>query len=116
MASDGDQAERGAAGKQPSSGIPRDVQEAIAVVLTPSKSLPEGYSTPVRGYDFSDAECGRPLDYHALLQSYRTTGFQATNFGMAVEEITRMVGQRSNCDCAAVRTALAAGSEGRTHT
>ena len=34
---------------------------------------------------------GRGVDYHALLSSYRTSGFQATNFGMAVEQITKMV-------------------------
>ena len=31
------------------------------------------------------------MDYHALLSSYHTSGFQATNFGMAVEQITKMV-------------------------
>uniref|UniRef100_A0A6J0TCD4 Deoxyhypusine synthase isoform X2 n=1 Tax=Pogona vitticeps TaxID=103695 RepID=A0A6J0TCD4_9SAUR len=58
---------------------------AVAAVLKPSEGLPEGSQT-VRGYDF---DCG--LDYHALLQSYFTTGFQATSFGQAVNEINRMV-------------------------
>lgn len=40
----------------------------------------------VKGYDFNQG-----VDYHKLLQSYRTSGFQATNFGLAVEEINRMV-------------------------
>ena len=40
----------------------------------------------VKGYDFNDG-----IDYHKLLQSYRTSGFQATNFGIAVEVINKMV-------------------------
>lgn len=47
--------------------------------------MPEG-SIPVLGYDFSPG-----LDYHHLLQSFRTTGFQATNFGLAVDEIGKML-------------------------
>ena len=43
-------------------------------------------SLEIRGYDFSDG-----VDYHALLDSYKSTGFQATNFGKAVEEINKMV-------------------------
>lgn len=58
---------------------------AVAAVLKPSEGLPEG-SLTVHGYDFD-----RGLDYHALLQSYLTTGFQATSFGQAVNEINRMV-------------------------
>ncbi len=81
----------GAGGRRYVSGTPVEVKQAIGIVLTPG-TLPEGYSTQVRGYDFSDADSGKPVDYHALLQSFRTTGFQATNFGKAVEEITRMVG------------------------
>ena len=40
----------------------------------------------VAGYDFNNG-----IDYHKLLQSYKTSGFQATNFGLAVDEINRMV-------------------------
>ena len=47
--------------------------------------MPPG-SSEVKGYDFSNG-----VDYHALLESYRTTGFQASNFGKAVEEINKMV-------------------------
>lgn len=43
-------------------------------------------SLEIRGYDFSDG-----VDYHALLDSYKRTGFQATHFGKAVEEINKMV-------------------------
>jgi len=38
------------------------------------------------GYDFN-----KGLDYHKLFQSFRVTGFQATSFGQAVEEINKMV-------------------------
>jgi deoxyhypusine synthase len=38
------------------------------------------------GYDFNLG-----VNHHTLLQSYRTSGFQATNFGLAVEQINQMV-------------------------
>ena len=62
--------------------LPPSVKDAI---LTASDPVPED-SEEVRGYDF-----GVGVDYRALLDSYRTTGFQATNFGKAVEEINQMV-------------------------
>ncbi len=40
----------------------------------------------IRGYDLNNG-----LDYEKLLKSYLNTGFQATNFGKAVNEINRMV-------------------------
>ena len=43
----------------------------------------------VKGYDFNQG-----VDYHALLQSYKYSGFQATNFGLAVEEINKMINKR----------------------
>ena len=57
-------------------------------VLVPSSSnaIPEGTPT-VRGYDFNQG----PVDYSALLTSFLTTGYQATNFGLAVEEVMRMI-------------------------
>ena len=42
---------------------------------------------------------GKGVDYHALLSSYRTSGFQATNFGMAMEQITKMVRYISGLPC-----------------
>ena len=62
--------------------IPNFVKDAI---LAPSEPMPPG-SEEVKGYDFSNG-----VDYHALLESYRRTGFQASNFGKAVEEINKMV-------------------------
>lgn len=38
------------------------------------------------------------IDYDALLRSYATMGFQATNFGLAVEEINKMLAWRLSHD------------------
>ncbi|XP_037079012.1 probable deoxyhypusine synthase [Pollicipes pollicipes] len=43
----------------------------------------------VQGYDFNEG-----VDYHKLLRSYATSGFQATNFGLAVDEINKMLAAR----------------------
>jgi deoxyhypusine synthase len=45
---------------------------------------PEGLS--VKGYDFDEK-----LDYEKLLDSYLTTGFQATHFAKAIEIINKMI-------------------------
>ncbi|CAL1288060.1 unnamed protein product [Larinioides sclopetarius] len=63
-------------------GIP---SVALEAVLKKSSSLPKNKEL-VKGYDFNDG-----VDYHALLQSYKSSGFQATNFGLAVEEINKMI-------------------------
>lgn len=39
-----------------------------------------------QGYDFNQG-----VDHDKLLESFLTTGFQATNFGLAVKEVERMV-------------------------
>lgn len=62
--------------------VPQSVKDAL---LASSEPMPPG-SEEVRGYDFSNG-----VNYHALLESYRTTGFQASNFGKAVVEINNMV-------------------------
>ena len=90
MASSGDQ-EAGAplekrARQRQSEGAPAVVQEAVLVKSGP---MPAEFSTLVKGYEF---ERDTAVDYHALLQSFRTSGFQATNFGLAVEQINKMVG------------------------
>jgi len=56
--------------------------------MRPSNTLPSGISKTVKGYDFSN----KPTDYNELLQSYARTGFQATAFGEAVDEVKRMMG------------------------
>lgn len=64
-------------------------QETTAAVLSGSEPLPEGTPT-VRGYDFSDPV----VDYEKLLNSYLNSGFQATQYGQAVEIINDMVRNR----------------------
>ena len=64
----------------------------ISNVMQPSdaaataKRIEENHENEIRGYDLNNG-----LDYEKLLQSYLNTGFQATNFGKAVNEINRMV-------------------------
>ncbi|XP_020011526.1 deoxyhypusine synthase isoform X3 [Castor canadensis] len=58
---------------------------AVAAVLKHSSALPPE-SAQVRGYDFN-----RGVDYRALLEAFGTTGFQATNFGRAVQQVNAMV-------------------------
>ncbi|XP_033226128.1 probable deoxyhypusine synthase [Belonocnema kinseyi] len=54
-------------------------------------SAPVPVDTPiVKGYDWN-----RGIDYPALLQTYKQSGFQATNFGLATDEIRRMLAVRS---------------------
>lgn len=51
------------------------------------KTVPISEDTPkVQGYDFNQG-----VDHRALLQSYLNTGFQATNFGLAIQQINSMV-------------------------
>ena len=40
----------------------------------------------VKGYDFNQG-----LDYEKLFQTYRTMGIQATNMGLAIDEINKMI-------------------------
>lgn len=42
------------------------------------------------GYDFNSG-----LDYHEVLKAMTFSGFQATNFGLAVGEIKQMLDQRN---------------------
>ncbi len=51
-----------------------------------AKRTEDNHANEIRGYDLN-----KGLDYEKILQSYVNTGFQATNFGKAVEEINRMV-------------------------
>lgn len=57
-------------------------------VLMESSPLPEDMPQ-IKGYDFNQG-----LDHKALLQSFLTTGFQASSFGQAVLEINKMVSVR----------------------
>lgn len=58
---------------------------ATDAVLVKSEKIPKEVGT-VKGYDFNDG-----VNYHKLLQSYARSGFQASNFGHAVEQINKMV-------------------------
>jgi deoxyhypusine synthase len=56
-------------------------ESVTGAVLVASDTLPEG--TPViRGYDFN-----RGVNHDELLNSLLLSGFQATNFGKAVQEV-----------------------------
>lgn len=77
---------------QSSGVLPAAVSDAV---LVESTEMPEGTPTVV-GYDFEGAlggpdGSGPGVDYDALLKSYLTTGFQATNFGLAVQRIDEML-------------------------
>lgn len=62
--------------------------------MVKSVEMPED-SQEIRGYDF---EKGRDLD--GLMESMLQTGFQATNLGLAVKEVNRMVRFMALlCDC-----------------
>mmetsp|Transcript_84563 Transcript_84563/g.149659 ORF Transcript_84563/g.149659 Transcript_84563/m.149659 type:complete len:399 (+) Transcript_84563:41-1237(+) len=56
---------------------------AADAVLVKSEKIS---SDTITGYDFNSG-----VDYSALLDSYVRTGFQATNFGLAIAEINRML-------------------------
>lgn len=56
---------------------------AADAVLVKSEKLT---SATVTGYDFN-----KGVDYNAMLDSYMTTGFQATSLGKAFEEVDRML-------------------------
>ncbi|RXN37065.1 deoxyhypusine synthase [Labeo rohita] len=57
-------------------------------VLKESIALPEDMPQ-IKGYDFNQG-----VDHKALLQSFLTTGFQASSFGLAVQEINKMIEKR----------------------
>lgn len=61
---------------------------ALESVLKHSTTLAEDVPR-VRGYDFNQG-----VDHRALLQTYLTTGFQATNMGLAIQEINQMIEKR----------------------
>eukprot|EP00094_Tigriopus_californicus_P011350 TCALIF_10956-PA protein Name:"Similar to CG8005 Probable deoxyhypusine synthase (Drosophila melanogaster)" AED:0.14 eAED:0.14 QI:66/0.85/0.75/1/1/0.87/8/0/364 len=61
---------------------------ATEAVLVKSEAM-DANAEKVQGYDFN-----KGVDHHALLNSYRYSGFQATNFGLAVEQINAMIAKR----------------------
>ena len=67
-----------------SGALPASVADAV---LQNSGGLPEGVDKVIEGYDFNN---GIP-SLSTLLQSYGTTGFQASALQDAVVEIEKMV-------------------------
>ena len=65
--------------------IPSTATEAVMVRSDP---MPKD-SIEVKGYDFNNG-----INHHSLLKSYLHSGFQATNFGLAVEQINAMITKR----------------------
>lgn len=64
---------------------PTEPEIAKQAVLVASSKISD--ETPVvSGYEWNNG-----IDYDALLSSYLNSGFQATNFGKAVQEINKMV-------------------------
>lgn len=59
--------------------------ESVNAVFVKSECMKEN-AVEVSGYDFN-----KGINYQELLQSYSRCGFQATNFGKAIEEINKMV-------------------------
>ena len=80
-------------GRRLGSMADKEVLESVSRSLfKESPASPTEFQIVVKGHSFTPpGDKGATVDYHALLQSFRTTGFQATNFGLAVEEINRMV-------------------------
>jgi len=62
--------------------VPTIASEAVLV----QSSTIDGYTDQVSGYDWS-----KGIDFEGLLNSYKRSGFQATNYGLAVDEVNRMV-------------------------
>lgn len=62
---------------------------AKEAVLKSSCEIPKGTAV-VEGYEWNNG-----IDYSALLQSYLNSGFQATNLGLAIKEIQKMLDCRS---------------------
>lgn len=61
---------------------------AMEAVLKPSCDIPEDMPK-IKGYDFNQG-----VDLHAVLKTYLTTGFQASSFGLAIEQINLMIEKR----------------------
>uniref|UniRef100_A0A0N5ADW6 deoxyhypusine synthase n=1 Tax=Syphacia muris TaxID=451379 RepID=A0A0N5ADW6_9BILA len=70
------------------SGGDSGISAAQEAVFQKSKALPEG-SLQIKGYDFNNG-----IDYNSLFESYLTTGFQASNLAMAIQEVNAMLAAR----------------------
>ncbi|XP_071511211.1 deoxyhypusine synthase-like [Diadema antillarum] len=61
---------------------------ATSAVLVQSAEMPVD-AVKVKGYDFNEG-----INYRKLMQSYGTSGFQATNLWKAIEEINKMIAKK----------------------
>lgn len=61
------------------------IEDARSAVFKKSESL-EGSCAKIHGYDFNHG-----IDYSKLLKSMVSTGFQASNFGDAIDTVNQMV-------------------------
>lgn len=65
------------------------------IVLNPAASLAEAEilsgGLTVEGFNFDEVENLRSIPTHDLLASFKTMGFQATNLGLAIEEVEKML-------------------------
>lgn len=72
-----------------------DEEKAKNAVFMPgtSNDLPTEEKVKVKGYDFDDPQnlSNGKVDFSKLLNTYLTSGFQATNFGLAQNELERML-------------------------
>lgn len=66
--------------------VPSLIKEAVLVKTKPVGQILDSFPSQVKGYDFNQG-----INHSALLQTYLTTGFQATNFGQSVQQIEQMV-------------------------
>lgn len=69
--------------KKKADDLPPSISQSA--VLVESVPMPE-HSTQCRGHDFNHVR----NDLDSLLQSYATTGFQATNLGLAIQRIVEL--------------------------
>ena len=73
------------------SEVPQSVQEAVLAI--PEDFVPEPTDVEVRGNDFEASDAlDNPLD--ELARRMMSTGFQATNVGLAIERIQEMLDWR----------------------
>lgn len=63
----------------------KDTRSSQEAVLLCSASIPED-AKPVKGIDFN-----KPQTLESILGQYHSIGFQATNVGLAIQEINSMV-------------------------
>ena len=81
---------------------------ATSAVLVGSERMADD-AVRVRGYDFNAG-----VDHSALLASLLQTGFQATNLGLAIDQVRRMVrGRRTGSRTRSAPTGLAAPRHAR---